>query len=80
MRSVLKPGKYVCRAQPPVVHISQNTCERKTPLPLQNAKIGTQSTQNNNLDVGFKSAQTERRRNADTNYDNPVEVCQHGRK
>ena len=66
MRSVVKPGKYVRRAEPPVVHIPQKICDRKMALPVQNAKIGTHSTKNHNLDIGFKSAQRESRRNADT--------------
>ena len=66
MRSVVKPGKYVHRAEPLVVHIPQKTYDRKMALPVQNAKIGTHSTENHNLDVGFKSAQRESRRNADT--------------
>ena len=66
MRSVVKLGKYVRRAEPPLVHIPQKTCDRKMALRVQNAMIGTHSTQNHNLDVGFKSAQRESRQNVDT--------------
>ena len=66
MSSIQKPSKYVRRAEPPVVHIPQKTCDRKMALPVQNAKIGIHSTQNHNLPVGVKSVQIESRRNEDT--------------